>query len=91
MKQVRINVESERSQGFYSNLMNVDHTKEEFVIDFITTIEEQSFLSARIIVNPHHLKRMIGALEENLKKYEETHGSLTVAEEPNVKMGFSIN
>ena len=90
MKEVKIALDSDKREGVYSNLMNISHSKEEFVLDFLAKYEEGCHLGARIVVNPHHLKRMITALEENFKKYEEDHGSVTPAEAPKTPMGFSV-
>jgi len=39
-------------------------------------------LVSRIILSPAHVKRFMGALEENLKKYEENFGPITPADVP---------
>lgn len=90
MKEVKVSLESEKLQGVYSNLMKIYHSKEEFILDFLANYQESEVLSVRVIVTPHHLKRMISALEENLKKYEEEHGNVTPADAPKPPVGFSI-
>ena len=39
-------------------------------------------------MSPAHLKRMIKALEENMKKYEEQFGEVEAAKEPETPLGF---
>jgi len=74
--------------GVYSNLMFITHTKEEFVLDFVRVVPPAGSVTARVVISPGHLKRMISALKENLAKYESKFGKLTAAEEPPRPMGF---
>jgi hypothetical protein len=39
-------------------------------------------VNARVIVSPGHLKRMVAALGENLARYEQRFGAVTVSEAP---------
>jgi hypothetical protein len=41
-----------------------------------------------VVISPGHMKRMVSALTENLKKYESKFGKLTEAAEPPKSMGF---
>lgn len=66
----------------YSNSMVVNHTKEEFVLDFMVITPPVGTVTARIITSPGHMKRMVAALAENLKKYEARFGKLAEAPEP---------
>lgn len=68
--------------GVYSNQMMVAHTREEFVIDFINLFPPEGVVNARVIVSPGHLKRMIKALQDNLKRYETNHGPVVEAAPP---------
>jgi len=90
MKEVKIALDNEKQQGVYSNLIKIYQTKEEFVLDFLANYQEVEVLSVRVIVNPHHLKRMVASLQENLTKHEEEFGSLTAADAPKPPVGFSI-
>jgi hypothetical protein len=58
------------------------HTKEEFVIDFLNIFPPTGTLNARIIVSPGHFKRMVKAMEENMKKYEASFGPVAESEAP---------
>jgi hypothetical protein len=68
--------------GVYANQMVVAHTREEFVLDFINLFPPGGVVTARVIVSPGHLKRMIRALRENLERYEAVHGTVIEAEPP---------
>ena len=75
--------------GVYSNVMQVTHTKEEFVLDFLMIAPLAGSVTARVVISPGHMKRMISALAQNVGKYEEKFGKLTAAEEPTKPtMGF---
>ena len=86
-KEIQIKARDEDLKGVYSNLMIVSHTKEEFCLDFINTFNPPT-LTSRVLMSPGHLKRMIRALEENMKKYEEQFGEVEVAKEPEAPLGF---
>ena len=68
--------------GVYANQMVVAHTREEFVIDYVNLFPPSGVVTARVIVSPGHLKRMIRALKDNLAKYETTHGPVIEAAAP---------
>lgn len=75
-QQLKIKVKDDDLKGVYSNLMQVVHTKEEFILDFFMSSPPQGILSSRIIMSPGHLKRMFNALQESLKKYEDKFGKI---------------
>lgn len=86
-KQIQIKAKDDDLKGVYSNLMMVRHTKEEFCLDFINNFDPP-MLSSRVLTSPGHLKRMIQALEINMKKYEEQFGNVEIAREPETPLGF---
>jgi len=89
-RSVKIKAKDEELKGAYSNLMQVLHTKEEFVLDFFLVTPPEGILTSRVIMSPGHLKRMIKALEENLSKYEEKFGKIEEARVPEVPLGFQV-
>lgn len=68
--------------GVYCNNMFVTHTKEEFIMDFMMVAPPIGAVTARVVISPGHMKRVIFALQDNLKKYEDKFGKITAAEEP---------
>ena len=68
--------------GVYANQMVVSHTREEFLLDFVNLFPPGGVVTARVILSPGHLKRMIRALGENLERYEAAFGPLIEAEPP---------
>ncbi len=89
-QQIKIKAKNEELKGVYSNLMQILHTKEEFVLDFFLVSPPEGILASRIIMSPGHLKRMIKALEENLSKYEEKFGKIEEARVPEAPLGFKV-
>jgi len=90
-KEIKIRIRDEDLKGNYSNLMQVLHTKEEFILDFFLVSPPQGILVSRVIMSPGHLKRMIRALEENIAKYEGKFGKIEEAEIPESSIGFKVN
>lgn len=86
-KQIQIKAKDEDLKGVYSNLMIVSHTKEEFCLDFINNFNPP-VLTARVLMSPGHFKRMIQAMETNMKKYEEQFGSVEAAKTSEAPLGF---
>jgi len=76
---VPIKVREEVAGGVYSNNMVVAHTREEFVMDFIYLFPQQGIVNARVITSPGHMKRVVRALSENLRKYEAQYGEIKEA------------
>jgi hypothetical protein len=81
-QELGIKITDEILRGVYANNMVVAHTKEEFFVDFINVIPPQGIVTARVIMSPGHMKRIIRALSENLRKYEARFGEIAEAPEP---------
>jgi len=89
-KRVQIKVPEEAARGAYANTMTVFHTREEFVIDFLNVFPPTGVATARIITSPGHIKRIIRALQENLRRYEDRFGSVEEAAPPTTgPMGYA--
>ncbi len=88
-QQVKIAFPESLRGGAYSNNMFVTHTREEFILDFMMVTPPVGSVTARVVISPGHMKRMVSALKENLDKYEAKFGKLTeAAEPPKPTMGF---
>ncbi len=79
-QQIQIITGDEMSRGRYSNNMAVSHSPEEFIIEWLLNSPSGTHLVSRIIVSPGHMKRIIDAFSENLRKYESNFGSVRVIE-----------
>ena len=87
-QQIQIKTTDEVLKGVYANMAHVAHTGEEFVLDFINVSPPAGILSSRVIVSPSHAKRLSAALIENIKRYEERFGTISLAVVPDQKIGF---
>jgi hypothetical protein len=87
-RQIQIKATDEKLKGEYSNAVQIFHTKEEFVVDFMNIFPPTGTLNSRVILSPGHFKRILKAMEENLKKYEEVNGQIEEAEAPKNSIGF---
>jgi len=55
----------------YANAMQIIHNKDEFQLVFFNILGASGRVTGKIITSPGHFKRMIAAMADNLKKYEE--------------------
>ena len=92
IQQVQITFPDQLKGGVYSNNMVVTHTKEEFIMDFMMIAPPAGAVTSRVIISPGHMKRILAALQDNVKQYEERFGKIAEAEEPGKgKIGFKTN
>ncbi len=87
-KKISIEFPSQLKGGAYANNTRVMHAKEEFILDFLMVGPDVGAVTSRVIMSPGHMKRMIAALQENMRKYEQKYGSLAPAKEPKGHVGF---
>jgi Protein of unknown function (DUF3467) len=80
-EQIAIQIDAQQGNGVYSNLMMISHRKEEFILDFLFLQPQRAqqgqavaALRSRIITSPEHAKRILRALQENLRRYEDSFG-----------------
>lgn len=89
-KKIQIKAKDEVLSGKYANVVQIQHSKEEFVLDFMSIFPPMGSLNNRVIMSPGHYKRMIGAMNENLKKYEEKFAVIEISNEPETINGFPV-
>jgi hypothetical protein len=79
---VEIKFDEETATGKFANLANISHSPEEFVVDFlfVNPAPPAPFgkLMSRVIMTPGHAKRLYAALQENISRYEQSFGEITV-------------
>ena len=63
-------------KGRHANAVQITHTAEEVILDFVLIHGKQGVFLSRLILSPMHAKRILGALADNLKKYEEKFGEI---------------
>lgn len=74
--QINIELTEELADGTYANLAVITHSQAEFVIDYVNIMpgSPKAKVKSRIIMAPHHAKRLMRALIDNIKNYEGAHG-----------------
>jgi len=75
---INIEINDEVAQGNYSNLAIITHSASEFIVDFVRIMPgmPKAQVKSRIILTPDHAKRLMLALQDNLSKFESTHGTI---------------
>ncbi len=78
--QNKLNIElpEDVAEGVYSNLAIIQHSRSEFIIDFVKMLPgvPKAKVKSRIILTPQHAKRLLRALQDNIRKFESMHGEL---------------
>ncbi|MDD5031596.1 MAG: DUF3467 domain-containing protein [Patescibacteria group bacterium] len=72
----------------YANAMQINHNKDEFQMIFLNILGISGRVTGKIITSPGHFKRMIAAMVDNLKKYEERFGEVEKSVGPEKEIGF---
>jgi len=75
---LNIELTEEVAEGVYSNLAVINHSPSEFVVDFIQMMPgvKKAKVKSRIVLTPQHAKRLMKALGDNIRKFEEQHGDI---------------
>ena len=83
--QLQIELSQEVAQGEYANFAIITHSSSDFVIDFARVLPgvPKAQVKSRVILAPEHAKRLLGALQENIVKYEQEFGQIKI---PNQKL-----
>ena len=65
--ELNIQLSEEIAEGIYSNLAIITHSNAEFIVDFVKLMPgvPRGNVKSRIILTPHHAKRLLRALQEN--------------------------
>lgn len=83
INQINIELSEEIAEGVYANLAMIAHSNSEFVIDFIRLMPgvPKAKVKSRVVITPEHAKRLVSALRDNIKKYEDTFGPIKQSED----------
>lgn len=60
----------------YTNMAQFNHNKEEFQLVFFNVAAGTGRVVSKIVTSPSHFKRMVIAMQDNLKKYEAAYGPI---------------
>lgn len=91
--EINIELPEDLAEGVYSNLAIITHSHSEFVLDFVRIMPNvaQAKVKSRVILTPQHAKRLLLALRDNIKRYEDSFGTIQDVDGgvPPFPMGFS--
>lgn len=84
---IQLQLDDEMAQGKYANLVLINHTENEFLLDFafLQPQNSRAKVCARIISSPKHTKRLLRALQKNVERFEQRYGEIdpgSEADEP---------
>jgi hypothetical protein len=79
---IGVNFPDDLKCGVYINKVAVTHTKEEFIIDFMTIESPIGAVTSRVIITPGHMKRIVAELHDDVVKYQEKYGKIAKVEDP---------
>ena len=70
-------------EAVYSNLVIIQHTASEFILDFARVLPNMptAKIGARVVMTPMHARLLLRALNENIEKYEAQFGAIYVPQE----------
>ena len=90
--QLDIELNNDVAQGTYANLVVISHSSSEFVADFIRIMPglPKASVKSRIILTPEHAKRLLYALQDNIRKFEQTYGRINLPENGNNNAIFTL-
>ena len=79
---LEIQIDEQMSLGQYVNMMVVQHSATEFVLDFIFVPPGQprARVRSRVIMAPEHAKRLMMVLAENIRAFEGRMGEIKLPE-----------
>ena len=80
-----IDLPQQVAQGEYANFAIITHGSSDFVVDFARVLPgvPKAQVCSRVILAPEHAKRLLGALQENIMRYEKEFGTIRIpSQEP---------
>ena len=79
-RQLQIEVSPEVQQGVYVNFALIAHSSSEFVMDLAQVMPgiQKAQVRSRVILAPEHAKRLLLALQENVARYEQEFGMISL-------------
>ena len=77
-QRISIELGDAEAEGTYANISLINQSASEFIIDFARIMpgKPKAKVQARIIMSPLNAKAFLKGLEQNIKRYEDMHGSL---------------
>ena len=80
-RQIPVELDPETAQGMYINMAMVNHSENEFTLDFIYVQPggAKAKVRSRMISSAKHTKRLVLALQDSIKKFEMVHGEIDIS------------
>jgi hypothetical protein len=91
--QLQIELPQDVAQGEYANFAIITHSSSDFVVDFARVLPgvPKAQVRSRVILAPEHAKRLLGALQENIVRYEREFGTIKIPnQEPRTIAPFPV-
>jgi len=82
--ELQLEIKPEVAQGHYVNLALVTHSRSEFILDAAAMLPAmpKAQIVSRLIMTPDHAKQLLLALQDNVRKYEQTFGTIQIPQQP---------
>ncbi len=77
--ELKLHMPEHLAGGAYANSMVVHHSIDEFILDFAMVMGGRGQVVSRVVTSPYHMKRVLAALEENVRKYESQYGPIDLS------------
>ncbi len=89
-QQINIELDEQTAEGVYSNLAIINHSASEFIVDFISIMpgRPKAKVKSRIVLTPQHAKKFLKALNENVQRFEQAHGTIQDYDQPPIPLNF---
>ena len=89
-KKINIEIKEDVAGGVYSNLVVVNHSPSEFVVDFVTMMPgfSKAKVSSRVILTPQHAKKFLQILGQNISAFEKQNGLIKVVDVKKIPLDF---
>ena len=90
---LQIELPQQVAQGEYANFAIITHGSSDFVVDFARVLPgvPKAQVCSRVILAPEHAKRLLGALQENIMRYEKEYGPIRIPnQEPRTIAPFDL-
>lgn len=88
--QLEIELKEDEATGTYANLVMITHSASEFILDFIAVMPglPKAQVVKRLVLTPDHAKRLSNALNDNIKRYEDEHGTIEEQDKFDIPMNY---
>jgi hypothetical protein len=90
---LQIELTPDVAQGEYANFAIITHSSSDFIVDFARVLPglPKAQVKSRVILAPEHAKRLLGALQENIMRYEHEYGPIKLPnQQPRTIAPFNV-